>query len=301
MRKWVSLLTTVCLITAMTGASFASPSIQVYIDGQKMQSEAKIIQSRTMVPFRAVFEGLGAEQILWDKETKTVTGIKDGTAVTLAIGNPVAFVNGQPETLEVGPAIVGSSTLVPLSFISQKMGYKVAWQGSVKTVQIMSVPYYEKVKDTLVGAKVFGEEENKPQKQETQSAQVKPDTATPTPSTPQIKPKQEEKLQISAGNVSVGAIKGAFAMQNINRNRFVLHFGNSGKMQISPLGSKQMIEGNYKISDKSIEIKSEILNGSFIMEEIKGKRTYYLLKSSGGSAFAMTAITEEQFMQAIKK
>lgn len=299
MKKRVSLLMVMCMVTVMTGTAFAKPSLQVYIDGKKMQSEAKILQSRTMVPFRDVFEGLGAEKILWDKDTKTVTGIKGDTAVTLSIGNPVAFVNGQPETLEVEPTIVGSSTLVPLSFISQKMGYKVAWQGKSKMVQIMSLPYYDQVKDTLVGAKVFGEETEDSKKQIAQVVPVpqKPDRAMSEP----VRPDAKEQMKITNGSFSAGVLQGAFAMQNINKNRFVLNFTNNGKVEIAELGSKQIIQGSYKVSNKTVDITSNLLNGNFMMDEIKGKRTYYLLRSSKGSAFAMTAITKEQFMQAIGK
>jgi len=39
---------------------------------------------RTLVPLRAIFEALGAE-LNWDPVTRTVTGTKDGTVVTLTI------------------------------------------------------------------------------------------------------------------------------------------------------------------------------------------------------------------------
>lgn len=303
MKKILRLFIAVGLITALGATSFAAPSIRVYIDGQEMSgsAEATIIQSRTMVPFRAVFEGLGAQQIFWDPQTKTVTGTKDETTVTLAIGNKVAFVNGQAQTLEVGPAIVGSSTLVPLSFISQKMGYKVAWQASSKTVFIMSPSYYEQVKGTL-DAKVLGEE-NTPNPSTPSTEPVNPiEPVNPVePSKPDkpVKPVQPDKT--TQGNVSAGVIRGAFAMQNMKKSKFVFDFKSDGTFRVAPLGSKDIVSGTYKTKGNSIELKSSILNGSFSIEEIKGKRTYYLLKSSNGGAFAMTSITPEQFNEATGK
>ncbi|MDO4793005.1 MAG: stalk domain-containing protein [Filifactor alocis] len=322
MKKILRLCITVGLVTALAGTSFAAPTIRVYIDGAEMSgsAEATIIQSRTMVPFRAVFEGLGAQQIFWDPQTKTVTGTKDETTVTLAIGNKVAFVNGEAQSLEVGPAIVGSSTLVPLSFISQKMGYKVGWQASSKTVFIMSPSYYEQVKGSL-DAKVLGEENIANQSPVPSSEPVNPiEPADPIepinpvepvnpiepskpvePSKPDkpVKPIQPDKT--TQGNVSAGVIRGAFAMQNMKKSKFVFDFRSDGTFHVAPLGSKDIVSGTYKIKGSSIELKSSILNGSFAIEEIKGKRTYYLLKSTNGGAFAMTSITREQFNEATGK
>lgn len=300
MKKIFRLFVTVGLITAFGGTSFSAPSIRVYIDGQEMSGSAEttIIQSRTMVPFRAVFEGLGAQQIFWDPQTKTVTGTKDETTVTLSIGNKVAFVNGQAQTLEVGPAIVGSSTLVPLSFISQKMGYKVAWQASSKTVFIMSLPYYEQVKGTL-DAKVLGEE-NAPNPSTPSTEPTNPvEPSKPDKPVQPDKPVKPDKT--AQGNVSAGVLRGAFAMQNMKKSKFVFDFKSDGTFRVAPLGSKDIVSGTYKTKGNSIELKSSILNGSFVIEEIKGKRTYYLLKSSDGGAFAMTSITPEQFNEAMGK
>jgi hypothetical protein len=54
----------------------------------------------------------------------------------LNIGSTDATVAGQPATLDVAPFIVGSTTFVPLRFISQALGAAVNWNDSTSTVTI---------------------------------------------------------------------------------------------------------------------------------------------------------------------
>ena len=142
MKRIASVGLALFMLTGTT--SFADTNVNIQIDGKPMKNGAGaiIMENRTMVPFRAVFEELGADMIQWDKETKTITGVKGDTTIILSIGNNVCFVNGEPQTVEVPPVILNSSTLVPLSFISEKLGYHVGWHASSKTVKIMSEEYY---------------------------------------------------------------------------------------------------------------------------------------------------------------
>ncbi len=298
MKKCLSIVLACCIGAATGNITFANPNINILINGQALPGtgEAMLIQNRTMVPFRAVFEGLGAEQTLWDQETKTVTGVKAGTTVTLSIGSNVAFVNGQVENLEVEPTIIDNSTLVPLSFISQKLGYQVVWQGSTKTVQIMTPEYYEQVKDFLQG-NLISENAN------AQNAGSTANISVPKPQNdnkPTI-PSNNNISSGSGGNVSASTIKGSYAMQNMNKDKFVMQFGANGDLKIANVASKTLVKGTYKVSDKSLSITSSVLNGTYSVEQIKGSRIYYMMKSQNGSAFAMTSITAEQFTKAVQR
>jgi len=96
---------------------------------------AQIIDSRTMVPLRAIFEALGAT-VEWDDATKTVTSTKDGTTVKLTIGVPAINVNGTDKALDVAAQIVESRTLVPVRAVAEAYGCAVAWDDATKTVTI---------------------------------------------------------------------------------------------------------------------------------------------------------------------
>ena len=96
---------------------------------------AQIIDSRTMVPLRAIFEALGAS-VEWDDATKTVTSVKGDTTVKLTIGNAAITVNGADKALDVPAQIVDSRTLVPVRAIAESFGCDVAWDDATKTVTI---------------------------------------------------------------------------------------------------------------------------------------------------------------------
>lgn len=96
---------------------------------------AQIIESRTMVPLRAIFEALGAS-VEWDDATKTVTSVKDDTTVKLTIGTKSITVNGEAKELDVPAQIVESRTLVPVRAIAESFGCEVGWDDATKTVTI---------------------------------------------------------------------------------------------------------------------------------------------------------------------
>ena len=113
--------------------------IEVLLDGRAVQFDVPpmVVDSRTLVPLRAIFEALGAE-VTWDAATQTVTGTRAGTTVVLPIGSTTPTVNGRPETIDVPGAIVNSRTLVPLRFVAESFGVTVNWNPETRTVTITS-------------------------------------------------------------------------------------------------------------------------------------------------------------------
>jgi hypothetical protein len=113
-----------------------NPAIKVFLDGEGMSFEVPpfIEQDRTMVPFRAIFEALGAV-VQWDNNSKTVTAVRDNIEIILAIDGP-AYKNGETISLDVPAMIVNSRTFVPLRFVSEALGGTVTWENTNKTVTI---------------------------------------------------------------------------------------------------------------------------------------------------------------------
>lgn len=111
--------------------------VSVKINGNAVAFDVppQIIENRTMVPLRKIFEVLGA-QVNWEGETRTITGIKGETTVVLQVGNTKAFINGVEKTLDVPPLIINGRTLVPARFISESLGAVVGWDGTTRTVTI---------------------------------------------------------------------------------------------------------------------------------------------------------------------
>lgn len=117
----------------------ANDNIKVTVNGEYVTfDQSPIIENdRTLVPFRAIFEKLGAK-VDWDNDTRTVTAVKDGTTITLKIGEKAININGENKELDAASQIVNDRTLVPVRAISEALGCKVEWDGETKTVIIKS-------------------------------------------------------------------------------------------------------------------------------------------------------------------
>lgn len=125
---------------AMLSARAAESDIEVRVDGVVLETDAPpaIIDGRTMVPMRAIFEKLGAA-IAWEPDAKKVSAEKDGTKIELVIGALTAKVNGADVSLDVPAVISESRTLVPLRFISESLGLTVDWDATRRSARVWSM------------------------------------------------------------------------------------------------------------------------------------------------------------------
>lgn len=90
---------------------------------------------RTLVPFRAVFEAMGAD-VDWIGESRTAVGVRGNTIIALQLGNNIANVNNKKITLDVPANAINGRTLVPLRFVAESLGALVDWDGNTRTVTI---------------------------------------------------------------------------------------------------------------------------------------------------------------------
>ena len=113
--------------------------IRVHVNGHllKFDSEPYMKNDSVFVGFRAILEALGAE-VSWNQETNTVTAVKDGTEVSFTIGSDTAYVNGEECKLPSEAELTNDSAMIPVRFISEKLGMKVSWEESGRLVVITS-------------------------------------------------------------------------------------------------------------------------------------------------------------------
>lgn len=145
-RRIISLLlASLIMVMSFVGTSLAADdSVKVTIDGKLIQFAVPptIINGKTLVPFRTIFEALGAE-VDWDNELKIAVGEKGNVGIALQIGNTTAFVvdaNGDAYeiTLEAAPAIINNTTMVPARIVAESLGGIVYWNNETRTVEITS-------------------------------------------------------------------------------------------------------------------------------------------------------------------
>ena len=96
-----------------------------------------IVNDRTMVPFRGIFEALGAT-VDFNEATRQAVGTLDGTTVLITIDQDSAIVNGQFVELDAPAFIMEETgrTLVPLRFIAESFDAEVEWNGTQRIVEI---------------------------------------------------------------------------------------------------------------------------------------------------------------------
>lgn len=109
---------------------------EIVFDPEEAQPFVHPQTSRTLVPFRAMFNALGVpnDDIIWHNDTRTVEARKGQTIVMLPIDKPVATVDGRQVVLDQPATVVGGRTVVPLRFVSEVLGLDVQWVEATKTV-----------------------------------------------------------------------------------------------------------------------------------------------------------------------
>lgn len=135
MKKYI--LTFVTVFTLFTTVVTANENISLKINGTDAEFDVmpQIIDGRTMVPVRAIFEAVGAE-VTWDNGTKTVTGVKDNTTVKMTVNSNSETINGKTVEMDASPQIIDGRTLAPARYVAEAFGCSVEWDGVNKVVSI---------------------------------------------------------------------------------------------------------------------------------------------------------------------
>ncbi len=117
----------------------ADDGITILIDGEKLVCDQPpvIIEGRTLVPMRAIFEKLGAT-VGWDGETSTASGVKDEKTVSFVIGENFIGIDSEKKALDVPAQIINSRTMIPARAVAEAFGCNVDWDGTTQTVIITS-------------------------------------------------------------------------------------------------------------------------------------------------------------------
>lgn len=140
MRNFMRIGLTFLIILAFTGASaYADGGINLKLDGEIIKTDTPpvIENERTLVPYRALLESMGAE-VSWEQEAGMATAILGGQRVQVTINSNTAFVNGAKKAMDVPPRIINNRTMIPLRFVLENLSCTVDWVNESRTVVINS-------------------------------------------------------------------------------------------------------------------------------------------------------------------
>lgn len=113
---------------------------KVFVGGKRpaFDVKPKLINGRTMVPFRAIANSLGVNDnnITWNANTKTITLKKGDKTVELTIGQKSVRVNGKSIAVDVPATIDNGRTLVPARVVSEALDAAVGYDAETEVVTI---------------------------------------------------------------------------------------------------------------------------------------------------------------------
>lgn len=134
-RYLCGLAATALLASQLAGRAMAAGPVTVQVNGTTVNLNPPPTEraGRVFVPLRGVFEQLGASVVY---ASRTINATGRGHSVSLHVGSQQAVVDGQTQTLDVAPFIIGASTYVPLRFVSQALGAGVNYDGANNIVAI---------------------------------------------------------------------------------------------------------------------------------------------------------------------
>jgi hypothetical protein len=94
-----------------------------------------IVDGRTLVPVRGVFEALGFG-VSWNEQARQVTLSRPNDTIIITIDSATFTTNNTNRTLDVPAQIIGGRTMVPIRAVLESVGYTVGWEEATRTVVI---------------------------------------------------------------------------------------------------------------------------------------------------------------------
>jgi len=131
--------TFVLFLVLMLSMSFAVFAIDVIVDGSRLVTDppAQIVENRTMVPLRSIFEALGAD-VQWIATEQRIVANRSDEHVELVIGSTEGTKNGSYFTMDVPAQIIDGRTFVLVRAIAEALACEVSFDIATQVVTVRS-------------------------------------------------------------------------------------------------------------------------------------------------------------------
>ena len=142
--KKIALVLVLCVLLSSCINAFAQDKeVVVKINGKPIHTPvpARIVEGRTVLPMRVVFERLGAV-VTWVETDKLIFATKGNTLLVMQPDNCNIAVQktdtNEKKTvkLDVAPFIDNGHTLVPVRAVAEALEAEVSWDETTYTVNI---------------------------------------------------------------------------------------------------------------------------------------------------------------------
>ena len=127
-------------LMAMRGRALKD-RIRVHGNYLKFDVPPVIKQGRTLIPVRAITNGMGAE-VDWDADKKLITITRDDITIKFTLGDMFLWVSdGDADPVKVimdyPASLINNRTFVPLRFIAEALGDKVGYDKDTGDIDVM--------------------------------------------------------------------------------------------------------------------------------------------------------------------
>lgn len=124
-----------------SNSNYTGRYYDINVNGQMLETDvlAVVLENRSLVPVRAVFEKLGAT-VIWYDNTKEVCVSLKNNKVVLKIDDKTAVVNGKKVVMDVAATVINGRTMVPLRFVGEQLGCEVCWLPDELSVSVFDKP-----------------------------------------------------------------------------------------------------------------------------------------------------------------
>lgn len=133
---------TVAALSSVMPCSVFADDVSVYLNESKISftnTPPSIVDGRTLVPLRGVFDAMGYE-VEWDGEEKAAYLSKGDTFIETSEVEMILTAPSGSKKIEcdVLPRIIDGSFMIPLRAVSEATGAEVEWDAETRSVYITS-------------------------------------------------------------------------------------------------------------------------------------------------------------------
>lgn len=141
------LLPIIAAAALTAGATVYADGVIVTVNGTRLDTEAQIVNDRTMIPLRAVSNALGCG-IAWNSEDKGITIYRAADGVSVPDSIVMCWIDkdhafrmdgyalGGSIVMDTPPLIINDRTYVPVRSVAELLGAEVEWEEDTRTAVI---------------------------------------------------------------------------------------------------------------------------------------------------------------------
>lgn len=136
MKRLLIFVVTFLLVWIPCGVSAEDPITVTLNDSRLLFDTDPVIEfNRTLVPFRVIFESLGAD-VRWENTTQTAVAVKGNTEIRISVDDVEMLKNGEVVILDVPARLIDDRIMVPVRAVSEGLNARVDWRGDARQVVI---------------------------------------------------------------------------------------------------------------------------------------------------------------------